>query len=96
VLAGVGIEELVLHPSAPLPSAYGWLLAVGLGLFIGGVGMIVGGTQRSWRAVWPWPLAAVPLVLAIGLVPTTGLPLTLGYAAVLIALAIGGTWQSRH
>ena len=26
----------------------------------------------------------------------TGLPLTLGYAAVLIALAIGGTWQSRH
>ncbi len=35
VLAGVGIEELVLHPSTPLPSAYGWLLATGLGLFLG-------------------------------------------------------------
>ena len=53
--------------------------------------MILGGTQRSWRAVWPWPLAAVPPVLAIALVPTTALPLTCGYAALLIALAIGGT-----
>ena len=96
VLAGVGIEELVLHPSAPLPSAYGWLLATGLGLFLGGVAMILGGTQRSWREVWPWPLAAVPPVLAIALVPTTALPLTCGYAALLIALAIGGTRRSRR
>jgi hypothetical protein len=58
--------------------------------------MILGGTQRSWRAVWPWPLAGVPLVLAIALVPTTALPLTLGYAVVLIGLAIGGTWRSRQ
>ena len=36
VLAGVGIEELVLHPDEPLPSAYGWLLAVGIGLFLVG------------------------------------------------------------
>ena len=33
--------------------------------------MILGGTQRSWRAVWPWPLAAVPLVPVVALVPTT-------------------------
>ena len=91
VLAGVGIEELVLHPDEPLPSAYGWLLAVGIGLFLGGVAMILGGTQRSWRAVWPWPLAAVPLVPVIALLPTSALLLTGGYAVLLVALAIGGT-----
>ena len=96
VLAGVGIEELVLHPGEPLPSAYGWLLATGLGLFLGGVAMILGGTQRSWRAVWPWPLAAVPLVLAIALVPTSAVLLAGGYAVLLIALAIGGTRRSRR
>jgi low temperature requirement protein LtrA len=96
VLAGVGIEELVLHPGEPVPSAYGWLLATGLGLFLGGVAMILGGTQRSWRAVWPWPVAAVPLVLAIALAPTIALLLTGGYAVSLIALAIGGTRRSRR
>ena len=97
VLAGVGIEELVLHPSEPLPSAYGWLLASGLGLFLarggddprrhpaqlaGGVALAAGGACR-W--CWPSPWCRPPR-----------LPLTLGYAVVLIALAIGGTWRSRR
>ena len=53
--------------------------------------MILGGTQRSWREVWPWPLAAVPLVLAIALVPTTALPLTGGYAVA--ADRAGDRWH---
>ena len=102
VLAGVGIEELVLHPDEPLPSAYGWLLAVGIGLFLAGVAMILGGTQRSWRAVWPWPLAAVPLVPILALLPIspllpgTALVLTGLYAVLLVALAVIGTLRSRR
>jgi low temperature requirement protein LtrA len=96
VLAGVGIEELVLHPNDPVPAAYGWLLASGLGLFLAGVAMILGGTQRSWRAVWPWPIVAIPVVLAGTLVPATALPLTVGYAVALIVLAIEGTRRSRR
>ena len=96
VLAGVGIEELVLHPDKPLPSAYGWLLAGGIGLFLAGVAMILGGTQRNWRAVWPWPLAALPLVPLIALLPTRALLPTMGYAVLLVALAITGTLRSRR
>ena len=96
VLAGVGIEELVLHPDKLLPSAYGWLLAGGIGLFLAGVAMILGGTHRSWRAVWPWPLAALPLVPLIALLPTRALWPTAGYAVLLVALAITGTVRSRR
>ena len=88
-------------PDEPLPSAYGWLLAAGIGLFLAGVAMILGGTQRSWRAVWPWPLAAVPLVPVIALLPISraarpALVLTGGYAVLLVALAITGTRRSRR
>jgi hypothetical protein len=102
VLAGVGIEELVLHPDEPLPSAYGWLLAGGIGLFLAGVAMIVGGTHRSWRAIWPWPLAAVPLVPVLAvlpispLLPGTALVLTGLYAVLLVGLAIVGTVRRRR
>ena len=63
-MAGVGIEDLVAHPFDALPSDGGWTVAVGLTLYLVGTGLILGGTHRTWRGAWPWPTAAIPVVLA--------------------------------
>ncbi len=97
VLAGVGLEELAVHPLDRAPSAAGWVLASGLAVFLAGVAMIIGGTTRTLRSIWPWPVAAVPLVLAGALVPfPNGLLLTAVFAAAVTALAIRGTVVSRR
>ncbi|HWJ52437.1 MAG TPA: low temperature requirement protein A [Propionibacteriaceae bacterium] len=96
VLAGVGLEELVLHPDTPVPSAYGWLLAGGAVLFLLGIVMVVGGTARRWRSVWPWPLAALPLLPVLASLPMLTSTSLLGLAAaVLIGIAVVGTVRAR-
>ena len=96
VLAGVGLEELVLHPDTPAPSAYGWLLAGGAVLFLLGIVMVVGGTARSWRSVWPWPLAALPLLPVVAALPVLTSTSLLGVtAAVLVGVAVVGTLRAR-
>lgn len=96
VVTGVGIEDLVLHPAAPLPSAGSWTLAAGLVLYLAGTAMVLGGTHRSWQAVWPWPTLAVPVVIGAALVPhNTALLLVGALAVVAIALAVLGTARRR-
>lgn len=92
VMAGVGLEELVLHPDDAQPSAGGWLIVGALGLYLLGSALIVGGTHRTWRAVWPWPTLAVPLV-ALAVLPfhDSALLLVGWLAAVCVALAVTGT-----
>jgi low temperature requirement protein LtrA len=97
VLAGVGIEELALHPQEGLPSSYGWLLAAGVVTFLVGVAMVVGGTSRNLRSVWPWPLAALPLVPLLALLPMlTSIGLLVATAVILVGVAGIGTWRARH
>jgi len=97
VLAGVGIEELALHPEKGLPSPYGWLLAAGVVTFLVGIAMVVGGTARSWSSIWPWPLAALPLVPLVALLPVlTSTGLLVATAFILIGIAFVGTWRARH
>lgn len=97
VLVGVGLEELALHPSDPMPWTGGWVLAIGLAVFLLGVAMLTGGTTQTWRSIWPWPLAGVPVLLAAPLIPWPGgLGLTLAYAGLLVALAARGTLQTRR
>jgi hypothetical protein len=92
VMAGVGIEDLVLHPSAALPSPGGWLLVAGLALFLSGSALILGGSRLSWRAAWPWPIAAIPIVLATALPPHRSAVLLVGtLAAVCVILAATGS-----
>jgi low temperature requirement protein LtrA len=97
VLVGVGLEGLAVHPETPGPSEFAWSLAGGLALFFGGIAMIVAGTARSWRPVWPWPLALIPVVVALGAAPLpSSLLHTAVFAVVTIAAAVHGTLASRN
>lgn len=97
VLAGVGLEGLAVHPETPGPSSSAWVLAGGLALFYAGSAMIVAGTARSWRPVWPWPLVLVPLVLALGAVPVPSALLhAAAFAAVGVVAAVHGTVVGRR
>jgi low temperature requirement protein LtrA len=92
VLVGIGIEDLVLHPHAPLPSTGGWVLAGGMALFVVGSALILGGTRLSWRAAWPWPTVAIPAVLVAAAVPHASALLLVGaFAVVGLTLATIGT-----
>ncbi|MFG1645841.1 low temperature requirement protein A [Amycolatopsis sp. NPDC049252] len=96
VLAGVGVEELVLHPEAALPSAAGWILAAGVVLFLVGSALVLGGSSHSWRAIWPWPIAAVPVVPALAAPGHHhALLLVAGLALLCLALAARGTVVRR-
>jgi low temperature requirement protein LtrA len=92
VMAGVGLEDLVAHPADPLPSSGGWTLASGLALYLVGTGMIVIGTRRSWRAIWPWPSTALPIVALVTLPQYDGALLFVGgLALICVVLAVAGT-----
>jgi low temperature requirement protein LtrA len=97
VLTGVGLEGLAVHPETPGPSASAWILAGGLALFYAGNAMIVAGTARSWRPVWPWPLILIPVVLALGAAPLPSALLdTAAFAVITIAAAVHGTIVGRR
>ena len=91
VMAGVGIEDLVAHPFDALPSDGGWTVAAGLALYLLGTALILGGTHRTWRGVWPWPTAAIPIVVAAAAIPHhSALLLVGGLAVVTVALTVYG------
>ncbi|MGI3781268.1 MAG: low temperature requirement protein A, partial [Janthinobacterium lividum] len=97
VLAGVGLEGLAVHPETPGPSESAWVLAGGLALFYAGTTMVVAGTARSWRPVWPWPLVLVPVVVALGAAPLPSALLhTAAFTVVTIAAAVHGTVVGRR
>jgi low temperature requirement protein LtrA len=97
VLAGVGLEQLVVHPDEAAPSVAGWVLASGLALFLAGVALVISGTTETLRSIWPWPVAAIPIVLLGALVPfPASLLLTATYAVGILLLAAQGTRASRR
>jgi low temperature requirement protein LtrA len=97
VLAGVGLEELVVHPDKAAPSAASWVFACGLILFIAGVALVISGSTETIRTIWPWPVAAIPVVLLGALVPFRGsLLLTATYAVGILLLAALGTRAIRQ
>jgi low temperature requirement protein LtrA len=97
VLAGVGLEGLAVHPETPGPSASAWVLAGGLALFYAGTAMIVAGTARSWRPVWPWPLVLIPVVVVVGVAPLPSALLhTAVFAVVTVVAAVHGTVVGRR
>ncbi len=92
VLVGVGLEDLAVH----LNTEADWLLAGGLALFLAGIALVVGGTSRSWRSVWPWPLLFVPLALLLPLVAyPAAIVVVAVFAALVLVLAVHGTIARR-
>jgi low temperature requirement protein LtrA len=97
VLAGVGLEVLVVHPDKAAPSVAGWVLASGLALFLAGVALVISGTTQTIRSIWPWPVAAIPIVLLGAVVPfPDSFVLTATYAVGILLLAAQGTRASRR
>ncbi|MEV0128675.1 low temperature requirement protein A [Dactylosporangium sp. NPDC050688] len=92
----VGVEQLILHPDGDVSTLGRWLLPVGAALFLLGTAAVIAGTARTWRAAWPWPLAAVPFVVAAG-APTAWPPAaTAGLvAAALLAVVLAGI-RAQH
>lgn len=72
-------------------------LRLGLAIFLIGVALVISGTTHTVRAIWPWPLAAVPLTLLGALIPyPSSLVLVAVYTAGMIVLAWQGTHASRQ
>lgn len=95
--AGVGLEELVLHPGASLPSAAGWTLVVGVALFFAGAAVIVAGADHRLRTAFPWPGVAIPVVMVPALVPGLSAAATAAaVAALALVMAVGGTRARRR
>lgn len=94
---GIGIEEYILHPVGELSAGGRWTLCAGAALFLVGTSLVLAGTSRSWRAAWPWPAAAIPPVLLVGLFDDL-LPVA-SVSAVGVALVItvsAGIREQRH
>lgn len=95
--AGVGLEELILHPSASLPSAGSWLLAGGLAVFLAGAALILGGTERRLGRALRWPGSGVLTMLVLGAWgPGDALAFGVAVALLLGAIAAVGTALSRR
>ena len=74
-----------------------WLFVIfGLLVFIAGVALVMAGSAGRWSAAWPWPLLALPAVLAVALLPLSPTLTALGLALVLVATVVAGTWQQQH
>lgn len=97
VAAGVGVEELVLHPHTLMPSAGGVILAAGLALFLVGAGLILLDTVRERRAVIGLTVTACAIIGVITVLPLPNALLLVGaLAAVTAALAAAGTLRPPH
>ena len=88
--AGVGLEELVLHPDDPLPSPAGWIATAGVALFVIGAGMILAGTHQSLSAMWPWPIVALAPLAVLAVLPVSPLLLAGLLAVTCTIVAITG------
>ena len=85
---GVGIEQFIAHPTEGLSPGGRWALCAGASLFVLGTALVLAGTSRSWRAAWPWPALAIPLMLALGWLDELGPVLLIALLARLVVLVV--------
>jgi low temperature requirement protein LtrA len=88
--AGVGLEELVLHPDAELPAPPGWAAIAGIGLCLLGAGIILAGTHQRLSALWPWPTVALAPLAAYAVLPIPPALLVGLLALTVVLVAITG------
>ena len=90
-VAGVGLEDLVVHPDTQGPSAAGCALALDLAGFWFGLALVVGGTEQNWRRALRWPGSFLPVPLVLALLPLPAGALVLALVVVTVAAAAVGT-----
>jgi low temperature requirement protein LtrA len=93
----VGIEQFIVHPTGDVSAVGRWALHGGVALFLAGTAAVIVGTSGSWRAAWPWPIAAVPAAVLVGVYE--GLPplASIGaVGAVLVATVLAGIQAQRR
>ncbi|MCO1658060.1 low temperature requirement protein A [Pseudonocardia humida] len=93
--AGVGLEDLVLHPDAALPSPAVWIAVGGVALAVVGAGVVLGGVHQRLSAMWPWPVAALVPLAALTLLGVPVLALVGMLAAIVVIFAVAGARQKR-
>jgi low temperature requirement protein LtrA len=92
---GVGLEDLVLHPDAALPSPAVWIAVGGVALAILGAGIVLGGVHQRISAMWPWPVAALIPLAVLTVLPVPALALVGLLAAIVVLVAFAGARQKR-
>ena len=95
--AGVGIEHFVVQPVGELSASAQWPLYGGVATYLLGTTALLITTTRDWRAGWPWPGAAVPVILLLGIF--TFIPPMLSTAAVtglVVATVLAGIRKQRQ
>jgi low temperature requirement protein LtrA len=88
--AGVGLEELTLHPDAELPAPPGWAAIAGIGLCLLGAGIILAGTHQRLSALWPWPTVALAPLAAFAVLPVPPPLLIVLLALTVVIVAVTG------
>ena len=95
--AGVGLEELILHPHDVLPSAGTGSSSAGWRPSWPARRLLLGGTERRVGRALRWPGLAVPVMLGLGVVGPRYLLLFGLLTAVLLAIVVAvGTMLSRR
>jgi low temperature requirement protein LtrA len=89
--AGVGIEELVMHPYADLPAPAGWTATGGITLI--GAGIVLVGAHKPLSAMWPWPVVAIAPLLVFTVLDVPVLVLVGLLALTTAAVAVSGARQ---
>jgi low temperature requirement protein LtrA len=96
VASGVGIEQLITHPAADLPSAASWCAVLGLVAFLVGSVVVQGGTRRRFGRALVWPGSLVPVLLVLGWLALPVPVFTWLVAVALMATAAVGTVLLRR
>jgi low temperature requirement protein LtrA len=95
-IVAVGVEQFILHPTTGLADGARWALHAGAALFVTGTAAVLIGTSGSGRAAWPWPLAAIPVVLLIGVPDLPAIVALAAAAAAQVGLVLAGMREQRR
>jgi low temperature requirement protein LtrA len=96
-VVAVGVEQFITHSGTGLTDAGRWALHGGVAVFLAGIAVVMAGTSGRWRAAWPWPTVAIPVVVIPGLISALPASAALGIVtAVLTATVLAGILQQRR
>lgn len=74
-----------------------WAYHAGAALFLTGTAAVIAGTSGRWRAAWPWPTSAIPVVVLVGFASSLPPAATTGVVgAVLVATVLAGIHHQRR